>query len=70
MSVSQKPRRAYVSPLRKELEAAKARLATVTAACLHWYVPAKSIDGPCKTCGLLIADAIHKDTGVASHALR
>jgi len=66
MSVSQKPRRAYVSPLRKELEATKARLKALEAACLHWYIPAKRIDGPCKQCGLVIGDTIHKDRTIST----
>jgi hypothetical protein len=64
MSVSQKPRRTYVSPLRKELDIAKARLNVLETACLHWYVPVKNLDSPCKQCGLALGDSIHKDRSV------
>jgi hypothetical protein len=64
MPTSTKPRRTYVSPLRKQLDAAIARQKQLETMLMHWYVPAKSIDGPCRSCGLPLLDSLHKDRSI------
>jgi hypothetical protein len=47
--------------LNKELEALRARNQLLERSFKHWFVPAKSLDSPCKTCGLSYRDTMHRD---------
>lgn len=53
--------RVRTNPLKKSLDAATARLALLEHAFLHWYAVKKDVNGPCKQCGLVYEDRIHRD---------
>lgn len=59
---NRKPR-TRISPLRKELDEAKARVALLETNLLHLFEVGKGIDAPCRRCSLPLSDKIHRDAG-------
>lgn len=57
-----------VSPLRKELIAAQERIRVLESSNAHFFAVGKSVETPCKTCGLPYSDKIHRDSSWSTHA--